>query len=123
MTATTLGRWLATSAGVLLLVSIPSAAQQGISARIDDFINAEMRRQRIPGLSVAVIKDGQAIRLKGYGFANVEHQVPVKPETIFQSGSIGKQFTATAVMMLVEEGKVSLDDTISKYFSGTPESW
>ena len=53
---------------------------------------------------------------KGYGLANVEHQVPVKPETVFQSGSVGKQFTATAVMLLVEQGRVSLDDPITKYF-------
>ena len=82
-----------------------------------------MQKQRIPGLSVAVIGDGQIILVKGYGFANVEHQVPVKPETIFQSGSVGKQFTATAVMMLVEEGKISLEDKISKHLTDAPESW
>jgi CubicO group peptidase (beta-lactamase class C family) len=60
---------------------------------------------------------------RGYGLANVEHQVPVKPETIFQSGSMGKQFTATAVMMLVEEGKLSLDDKITKFFTDAPEAW
>jgi len=123
LAATTLSRLLATSVGILLLFSIPCSAQQGTSAKVDEFINTEMRRQRIPGLSLAVIKDGQVILIKGYGFANVEHQVPVKPETIFQSGSIAKQFTATAVMMLVEEGKLSLDDKISKYFSDTPASW
>jgi CubicO group peptidase (beta-lactamase class C family) len=53
----------------------------------------------------------------------VELQVPVKPETIFQSGSVGKQFTATAVMMLVEEGKVDLDDPLTKYFSDAPATW
>ena len=60
---------------------------------------------------------------KGFGLANVELQVPVKPETIFQSGSVGKQFTATAVMMLVEEGKIGLDDPLTKYFSGAPAAW
>ena len=63
------------------------------------------------------------IKAKGYGFANVEHQVPVKPETVFQSGSTGKQFTATAVLMLAEEGKLSLDDKISKYFTDVPDAW
>src|SRR5260370_13005182 len=82
-----------------------------------------MERKQIPGLSVAVVKDGQIILAKGYGFANVEHQVPVKPETIFQSGSMGKQFTATAVMMLVEAGKLSLSDTVTKFFSHAPDSW
>jgi CubicO group peptidase (beta-lactamase class C family) len=55
--------------------------------------------------------------------ANVELHVPVKPETIFQSGSVGKQFVSAAVMLLVEEGKVGLDDSIVKYFPNAPESW
>ncbi|MGH9873985.1 MAG: serine hydrolase domain-containing protein [Pyrinomonadaceae bacterium] len=98
-------------------------AQQEIATKVDKFIEAEMQTQRIPGLSVTVIKNGRVIVSKGYGFANFEHRVAVKPETLFQSGSIGKQFTATAVMMLVEEGKLSLDDNLSKYFSDGPESW
>src|SRR6266704_5104386 len=101
----------------------PIRAQDAIATKVDDYIKAEMQRQHIPGLSLAVVKDGQIILAKGYGFANAEHQVPVKPETIFQSGSMGKQFTATAVMMLVEDGKITLDDRISKYFTNAPSSW
>jgi CubicO group peptidase (beta-lactamase class C family) len=59
---------------------------------------------------------------KGYGFADVEHGVPVKPETAFQSGSVGKQFTATLVMMLVEEGKVRVDESVRTYLPGAPSS-
>jgi CubicO group peptidase (beta-lactamase class C family) len=117
------GRVLAITAVIIRLFVIPCAAQDGITAKVDEYIKAEMQKQRIPGLSLAIIKDGQNILAKGYGIANVEHQVPVKPETIFQSGSVGKQFTATAVMMLVEEGKISLDDSINKYFTDAPESW
>lgn len=123
MTVTTFSRSLVISVGILLLSSISSPAQQTISAKIDKFINTEMRLQRIPGLSLAVLKNGHILLIKGYGFANIEHQVPVKPETVFQSGSIGKQFTATAVMMLVEEGKLSLGDKITRYFPDAPESW
>src|SRR5437588_4161668 len=101
----------------------PIRAQDAIATKVDDYLKAEMQRQHIPGLSLAVVKDGQIILAKGFGFANVEHQVPVKPETIFQSGSMGKQFTATAVMMLVEAGKLSLSDPITKYFSEAPDSW
>ncbi len=79
-----------------------------------------MQRQHIPGLSLLVVKNGKTIRAEGFGLANVELQVPVKPETIFQSGSVGKQFTATAVMMLVEEGKIGLDDPLTKYFADAP---
>ena len=109
--------------GVCWLFITPCVAQQTVSAKVDQFIKAEMRRQRIPGLSLAVIRDGRTIVAKGYGLANVEHQIPVKPETVFQSGSIAKQFTATAVMILVEEGKLSLDDKITKYFPDAPETW
>lgn len=108
---------------LLLLLSITCFAQDGISTRVDDYIRAEMQAQKIPGVSLAVIKNGEIVLAKGYGLANIEHQVPVKPETIFQSGSMGKQFTATAVMMLVEEGKLSLDDKLIKFFPDGPEAW
>lgn len=107
----------------LLLALTPCFAQEALTKRVDDFVTAEMQKQRIPGISLAVVRNGEIIHVKGYGFANVEHQVPVKPETIFQSGSVGKQFTATAVMMLVEDGKLRLDDKISKYLPLAPKSW
>jgi CubicO group peptidase (beta-lactamase class C family) len=90
---------------------------------VDNYVRAEMTKQRIPGLAMLVSRGGQVIRAQGYGLANVELQVPVKPETIFQSGSVGKQFTATAVMMLVEEGKIGLGDPLTKYFPDAPPSW
>lgn len=108
---------------VLALCALPAAAQDATTAKVDEFINAEMRRQKIPGVSLAVIRDGRVAYAKGYGYANVEHQAPVKPETIFQSGSVGKQFTSMAVMMLVEEGKLGLDDKISKFFADAPPEW
>jgi CubicO group peptidase (beta-lactamase class C family) len=111
------------SLALILLLSSACLAQDSFAAKIDDFIRAEMQAQQIPGVALAVVKDGNVVLARGYGLANVEHQVPVKPETIFQSGSTGKQFTATAVMMLVEEGKLSLDDKITKYFTDAPEAW
>src|SRR2546427_1423946 len=101
----------------------PIRGQDAIATKVDDYVKAEMQRQHIPGLSLAVVRDGQIVLAKGYGLANVELQVPAKPETIFQSGSMGKQFTATAVMMLVEAGKLSLSDRITKYFTDAPSSW
>ena len=108
---------------LIFLLSISCLAQNSVETKVDEYIRAEMQAQQIPGLALAVIKEGKMIIARGYGVANVEHQVPVKPETIFQSGSTGKQFTATAVMMLVEEGKLSLDDKITKYFPDGPEVW
>jgi CubicO group peptidase (beta-lactamase class C family) len=87
------------------------------------YVNAEMARQHIPGVALLVSRKGEPVRAQGFGFSNVELQVPVKPETLFQSGSVGKQFTATAIMMLVDEGKISLDDSITKYFPDAPASW
>lgn len=98
------------------------AAAAGADA-VDDFVRAQMERQKIPGLSLAVCRDGNLVKAQGYGLANVEHKVPAKPETVFQSGSVGKQFTATAVMLLVEAGKLGLDDPITKYFEGAPAAW
>jgi CubicO group peptidase (beta-lactamase class C family) len=82
-----------------------------------------MARQHVPGVALLVARNGEVVRAQGFGFSNVELQVPVKPETLFQSGSMGKQFTATAIMMLVEEGKIGLDDSITKYFPEAPETW
>lgn len=94
-----------------------------VESSVDRFVQAEMDRKKIPGISVAVIKDGKPLLVKGYGLANIEHQVSVKPETIFQSGSVGKQFTAFAVMLLVDEGKIGLDDNVGKHLGEVPESW
>ena len=78
----------------LVLLPRPGAAQEpDLSPRVDSLVAAEMKVQHVPGVSVAVVRNGQVILARGYGIANIEHQVPVKPETIFQSGSIGKQFT------------------------------
>jgi CubicO group peptidase (beta-lactamase class C family) len=93
------------------------------SQKVDAYVAAEIQKEKIPGLALAVIRDGKIIKAQGYGLSNVELNVPVKPETIFQTGSVGKQFTAAAVMMLVEDGKVSLDDKISKYFPESPATW
>ena len=109
-------------ASLVLLPFLPCYAQETNKA-IDDYVETEMTRQRLPGVSLAIVKNGQLVYAKGYGFANLEHQVPVKPLTIFQSGSVGKQFTATAVMMLVEEGKINLDEKISKYLGEVTPAW
>jgi uncharacterized protein (TIGR03435 family) len=90
---------------------------------IDRSVSEEMAHQHIPDLAVGIYHRGQILLAKGYGLSNVELNVPVRPETIFQSGSVGKQFVSAAVMMLVEEGKVGLDDSIVKYFPNAPASW
>src|SRR5262245_730142 len=80
-------------------------AQNSWSEQIDGFVRAEMQRQRVPGIAIGIVRNGDTIKTQGYGYANVEHRVPVNADTIFQSGSLGKQFTATSIMLLVEDGK------------------
>ncbi|MBV8910064.1 MAG: beta-lactamase family protein [Gammaproteobacteria bacterium] len=95
----------------------------GQIAAIDRFVGSELERQRIPGLALGIYDRGRILLAKGYGLANVELSVPVRPETIFQSGSTGKQFVSVAVMMLAEEHKLSLDDSIAGYFPDSPVTW
>jgi CubicO group peptidase (beta-lactamase class C family) len=90
---------------------------------VAQYVRAEMGRQKIPGLALLVARNGKPVRVEGYGMADVEFTVPVTPETLFQSGSVGKQFTATAVMMLVEAGKLGLDDRLGKFFPQAPAWW
>ena len=112
---------------VLLLTALgfltPSAVVAQPVDQVTQYVRAEMARQKIPGLALLVARQGKPIRMEGYGLANVELNVPVTPETLFQSGSVGKQFTASGVMLLVEEGKLSLDDPLSKFFPQGPSWW
>jgi CubicO group peptidase (beta-lactamase class C family) len=114
---------LTLAASTLFLARANAQNSSATPDSVGDYVRSEMQKQHIPGLSLLVAKNGQIVRAEGFGLANVELQVPVKPETIFQSGSVGKQFTATAVMMLVEEGKVALDDPLTKYFPDAPPAW
>jgi CubicO group peptidase (beta-lactamase class C family) len=117
---------LAAIAAPLAVAQTPSAVPPLTAMHIqaiDNFVGAEMARQRIPGLALGIYSRGTILLAKGYGQANVELSVPVKPETVFQSGSVGKQFVSAAVMMLVEEGKISLTDSITKYFPEAPAAW
>jgi CubicO group peptidase (beta-lactamase class C family) len=113
------------AAGLLLGFLVSARLVQGAPAAdgVTRTVRAEMEKQKIPGVALLVARKGVTIRAEGYGLANVELSVPVKPETIFQSGSVGKQFTATAVMMLVEQGKIGLDDHLNKYFASAPSWW
>lgn len=108
---------------VLTVINVASAGAVPVSERIDEFVQAEMQRQQVPGVAIGIVKGGVELKAQGYGLANLEHQVPVGPATIFQSGSLGKQYTAAVVMLLVEEGKLSLADPLTKFFPDAPDSW
>ena len=95
---------------LLLALSLPALADP-----IDDFAQAELERQKIPGLAVGIYRNGNIVKQQGYGLANVEHQIPVSADTVFQTASIGKMFAAAAVMLLVEDGKIRLDQTVAQF--------
>ena len=118
----------ATIAAVLLLALISVLPAQTPATRteedpIDALVRGEMAAQQVPGVAVAVVRGDTTLKAEGYGLANVEHRVPVTADTIFQSGSVGKQFTAAAVMVQVEAGRLSLDDSIRKHFPDAPAEW
>ncbi len=109
---------------IFLLVASLSSAMSATAAtdRVTDFVSRYLKEKQIPGCAVLVRHNGKIALLRGYGVANLEHGVQATPQTVFQSGSMGKQFTAMAVMLLVEDKKLALDDPISKYLD-VPESW
>src|SRR6186997_3176126 len=102
-----------------LALASPAGAQRD---RTDEFIEAQMKQQRIPGLSVVVIKDGAIVKAKGYGVVSTKTRTPANEETVYQIGSVSKQFIATGIMLLVQEGRLKVDDPASKYLADAPSA-
>ena len=105
---------------IVLIFCVSAAAKGDV---IDSYIETQMRALHIPGVSLAVVRHGQIIKAKGYGLADIEANSVATPKTVYEIGSMTKQFTAALVMTLVEEGKISLDDRLTKYFPDAPPAW
>jgi D-alanyl-D-alanine carboxypeptidase len=90
---------------------------------VDDYVRSQLKPRRLPGVSLAVIKDGRIVKAAGYGLASLELDAPATERTVYEIGSISKQFAANAILLLVEDGKVRLDDLLSKYLDQTPAAW
>ena len=102
----------------------PSLAAQSVPLdSVARYVTAVMQHQKIPGLSVAIVRGDSILLARGFGFANLEHRVPASDSTVYQSGSLGKQFTATAVGMLAQQGRLSLDERITKWFPEGQGTW
>lgn len=80
-----------------------------------DKVFAQVDTPTSPGCALAVIKDGQIVYKRGYGLADLDHDLPIRPDTAFHSASLSKQFTAFAILLLAHQGKLSLDDKVQKY--------
>ena len=109
--------------GLTALLLAAATQRPPAADSVDRLVVAEMRRQRVPGLGLAVISHGRVVKARGYGFANLELRVPATDSTMFQSGSVGKQFTAAGILLLVEDGKLELDDAITKYLPEGDTIW
>jgi D-alanyl-D-alanine carboxypeptidase len=90
---------------------------------VDAFVQKSMQTRQFPGASIAVIKDGKVVVAKGYGFSDVEKSTKATEQTIYQLASVTKPFTAMATLMLIEDGKVSLDGKITDILPGLPAAW
>ena len=108
---------LAVSAGAQ--VAAPDAPS--VASKVDALF-AEWDSTATPGCAVGVARAGALVYERGYGMADLEHDAVITPDTIFEAGSISKQFTAAAVLLLAREGKLSLDDSVRKYVPELPES-
>ena len=82
-----------------------------------------MKSQNIPGLSLVVTRDGQIVKSAGYGLANRQLNIPASPETVYKIGSVSKQFIATGIMLLVQEGRLRVEDPVGKHLDGSPLAW
>jgi D-alanyl-D-alanine carboxypeptidase len=113
-------RWrllLAVPSLLLVYAAVPSAD------RVDDYVKSRMEEFHLPGLSLAVVRDGEVIKAAGYGLADVERKIAAQPATVYKIGSVSKQFIAAGIMLLAQEGRLSVDDSIAKYLEGAPPPW
>jgi len=93
---------------------------KSLTDKVDELF-AEWDKLDSPGCALGIIKNGKLIYKRGYGMANLEHKIPISSTTVFRIGSTSKQFTAMCIVLLAEQGKISLDDDIHKYLSEMPE--
>ena len=100
---------------VLPVIGAPaqSASNPSLSG-FDDYVVATMKQFKVPGVSVAIVRDGQIILSKGYGYRDVERQLPVTSKTLFAIGSVTKSFSVTMLGTLVDEGKLEVDKPIRR---------
>jgi CubicO group peptidase (beta-lactamase class C family) len=122
------GRSIALALALSLTVAAPLHAQSARAAAtardsVGRIVAGEMSRRHIPGVAVAVVRAGKVVDAMGYGVADLENGVPVTPATSFKIGSVSKQFLATGIMLLAQEGRLSVDDPVGKFYEGEPESW
>ena len=118
-------KWKSIWIVLYLMLAFPSTNAQAdkVQDDVDAYVKTQIEKQHIPGVSLAIVKDGKVVLAKGYGLANVELTVSATKDTVYELLSVSKEFTAAAILLLVEEDKVSLDETVSKYLLDSPAAW
>ena len=99
--------------------AVQEAPKSELHSRVDQ-VFADLDSDSRPGCALSVMEGGEVTYKQGYGMANLEHDIPIAPDSVFHIASISKQFTVFAVALLVEQGKVSWDDEVQKYFPEMP---
>lgn len=108
---------------LVLVVAMAGIASAQTTAEVDAVVQKMVDAKAIPAAGVAVVRDGKVVLAKGYGAADIEAGTATNEKTVFQIASVTKQFTAAAIMLLVEDGKLKLDDTLGKYVADVPAKW
>lgn len=108
---------------LVTIVAVASPASAQAQDQVDSYVREFIQRKNIPSAAISVVRHGQVVKAAGYGIANLELGVAATEHSVFEIGSITKQITAEALMILVEEGKLSLDDPLTQYLSGLPDAW
>jgi CubicO group peptidase (beta-lactamase class C family) len=98
---------------------VKSETKEELAARVGALM-AQWNAGDTPGAAILVVRDGQVLLSKGYGLSNIEGKAPIRPDTVFDLASVSKQFTAMAILILAERGKLSVDDPLSKFFPEFP---
>src|SRR5262245_1085546 len=105
---------------------VPLLALAVVSLRadsLDDFYQRVIKERNVPSTTIAVVKDGKLVKVGAYGTADLERGTPARPETVYKIGSVSKQFIAAGIMLLAQDGRLSVDDPVSKYIATAPASW
>lgn len=106
-----------------LLQASTSPARSTPADAVDSLITIEMSRQHIPGVALAILRDGARPEFRSYGLADLEHRVPVTEHSVFKIGSVSKQFIAATIVHLAQGGRLRLDDSVARFFDGPSPSW
>ena len=107
---------------ILVILAVATVARAAAD-ELDDFIAKEMQAQRIPGVAIAIVQRDRILVRRDYGLANLETESPIRRDTVFETASMTKPFTAAAVLMLVQDGKLRLDDHINTLIGDAPAAW